>query len=146
MRCTILFFVGVEGSAWISILCSFTPCKTWTRSMPSFRGLGESSTVQAGLMGIMRRPSTLLLVGVRPSDGTCNSVGTEPMPGLSTSPQCTIQLCLSRFLLACLSTALMWGWLRFAGTLALTWGGVMGIGEALKSSPRRLAFASRLWK
>ena len=36
-------------------------------------------------------------------------------------------------LLACLSTALMWGWLRFAGTLALTWGGVMGIGEALKA-------------
>ena len=94
-----VLFVGVEGLAWISILCSFTPCKTWTRSMPSFRGLGESSTVQAGLMGIMRRPSTLLLVGVRPSDGTCNSVGTEPMPGLSTSPQCTIQLCLSRFYL-----------------------------------------------
>lgn len=36
-------------------------------------------------------------------------------------------------LLACLSTALMWGWLRFAGTLALTWGGVMRIGEALKA-------------
>ena len=41
-------------------------------------------------------------------------------------------------LLACLSTALLWGWPRFAGILALTWGGVLRIGESLKAQRRHL--------
>ena len=45
-------------------------------------------------------------------------------------------------LLACLATALMWGWVRFSGILALTWGGVMRIGEALKARRRDLLLPS----
>eukprot|EP00438_Fugacium_kawagutii_P030498 Skav212494 [mRNA] locus=scaffold2060:20226:24812:- [translate_table: standard] len=36
-------------------------------------------------------------------------------------------------LLGCLSTALLWGWPRMAGVLALTWGGILRIGETLKA-------------
>ena len=36
-----------------------------------------------------------------------------------------------QLLLAAIATALIWGWPRVAGILALTWGGVLRIGEAL---------------
>ena len=41
-------------------------------------------------------------------------------------------------LLAVLSTSLLWGWLRFAGVIALTWGAVLRIGETLKSKRKDL--------
>ena len=41
-------------------------------------------------------------------------------------------------LLACLTTALMWGWTKFAGVLALTWGSILRIGETLKARRRDL--------
>ena len=41
-------------------------------------------------------------------------------------------------LLASVSVSLIWGWPRFAGVLALTWGGVMRIGETIKAKRRDL--------
>ena len=41
-------------------------------------------------------------------------------------------------LLACISAALLWGWPRVAAILALTWGGLLRIGEALSATRRDL--------
>ena len=38
-----------------------------------------------------------------------------------------------QILLGCVTAALLWGWTRVAGVLALTWGGVLRIGETLKA-------------
>ena len=47
-------------------------------------------------------------------------------------------------LLAVLPTALVWGWLRVAGVVALSWGGVLRIGEVLAARPSDLLLPSEV--
>jgi len=47
-------------------------------------------------------------------------------------------------LLAILSTALCWGWTRVAGIVALSWGGLTRIGEAMQALRRQLVLPSDL--
>ena len=48
-------------------------------------------------------------------------------------------------LLAAISTSLMWGWVRVAGCLALTWGAVMRIGETLAARRSDLLLPGDVW-
>ncbi|CAE7937881.1 Mettl5, partial [Symbiodinium necroappetens] len=50
-----------------------------------------------------------------------------------------------QILLALVTTAFLWGWPRTAGVLALTWGGLLRIGEALGAKRADLMLPTDVW-
>lgn len=61
---------------------------------------------------------------------------------VKAEPPCHHTAMPFQVMLAICTTALLWGWARFAGVIALTWGSVMRIGETLKARRRDLLLPS----